>query len=202
MKILVLAVAASAALLGMAHAEEWTSPKGDVVVQTPPGFEAQLMSSAGDAVSQAVVGTAEQECWFYGIPRPEWASAKPSDVRRTFATPLQQDQIVGMIQEMPEGKPVTALTQAGVEQVKGWPVQVATLSGGEAPTIAAIHARPGLEVRAICRAFDGQDHAEELRQLALSYSHPNDAAWQAQVADWEAQKAAAAAPAESEAKKN
>lgn len=186
----------------------YSEPNGRFSLSYPSKWPADLMSKPGDINSQIVVGGADAECWFFGFDHPEWASAKPSDVRRTFNEPFSAEKLLesfsGGLLQTGDSAPAK-LISSSVEIVNGWPIQFGEIQAGGKKVMVSVHARPGLEVRTVCKPYDDKDHSADFRAVTLSLTTPRDAEWAAQVQDWEAKKAAAAASqapaAEKDAKK-
>ncbi len=193
--------------LAMAQATKpYADPKGRFSIAYPAKWPADLMSKPDSANTEFVVGGADAECWFIGIDHPEWASAKPTDVRRTFQQPYDNQKLLGSFEGRvlngggPENPP--KVLTSSVENVSNWPVQFGEIQAGADNLMVAVHVRPGFEVRSFCKAYDGKDHKAEFKAIALSLTATRDAEWEAQAQEWEAKKAAnAAANAEVEKQK-
>lgn len=179
----------------------YTEPNGRFSFRYPEKWPADLMSKPGAVTSEIVVGGADAECWFFGYDRPEWASAKPTDVRRTYEAVFSDQKLLdsygGRLMENEQGVPLK-VNSISVETVNGWPVQLGEIQSGPAKLIVSIHARPGFEVRTVCRAYDNKDHSADFKAVSLSLTAARDSEWQAEAAAWEAKKAEAAAAAEAQ----
>lgn len=200
--------------LAMAQATKpYADPKGRFSIAYPAKWPADLMSKPDSPTTEFVVGGADAECWFIGIDHPEWANAKPTDVRRTFTEKFTEQKLL----ESFEGRLLAGaskdspakVTASSVENIGNWPVQFGEIQAGADNLMVAVHARPGFEVRSFCKGYDGKDHKAEFKAIALSLTATRDAEWEAQAQEWEAKKAATAAAnaevdkqnAEQEAKK-
>ncbi len=172
----------------------YAEPNGRFTLNYPAKWPADLMSKTGDVDSQIVVGGADAECWFYGFDRPEWASARPTDVRRTFKEPFSESKLIdsfsGRLLSTGDNS-VPKLVTSSVETVNGWPVQFGEIQAGATKLMVSVQARPGFEVRTVCKAYDAKDHSADFRAVTLSLTSPRDAEWEAQAQEWEAKKAAA-----------
>lgn len=168
-------------------------PQGQFTVEYPADWPVDAMEQVAPTVRQVVVGGADAECWTTAIDRPEWASAKPWDVRRTFSKAMPEADFLNMVQNSRVGDGAGALISLSMEIVNGWPVQLGEVATADTPVIMGWHARPGLELRIACRSYDGQDHSKTFRAIALSAASPKDAEWSAQIKEWDAKKAAAEA---------
>lgn len=182
-----------------AHAQAtktYTEPNGRFSLQYPEKWPADLMSKAGSVNSEIVVGGADAECWFFGYDRPEWSSAKPTDVRRTFQEPFTPQKLLdsfgGDLLKNDDSVP-PKVSSVSVETINGWPVQFGEIESGASKLMVSVHARPGFEVRTLCKAYDKKDHSADFKAVSLSVASPRDAEWQTESAAWEAKKAEAAA---------
>jgi hypothetical protein len=86
------------------------------------------------------------------------------------------------------------MTSQSVDTSGEWPVQRAEFQGAEGPVYGAIQGRPGFDLMAFCAAY-GSD-TSVFDGVFSSIAHPNDAAWEAQLATENAAAAAAAAAAQ------
>jgi hypothetical protein len=209
-----LALGVFASGLAMAQAtKSYSEPKGRFSIIYPAKWPADLMSKPDSPTTEFVVGGADAECWFIGIDRAEWASAKPTDVRRTFSEKFTDQKLLeafeGRILSGASKDTPAKVVASSVETLNNWPVQFGEIQAGTDRLMVAIHTRPGFEARSFCKAYDGKDHNAEFKAVALSLTAARDAEWEAQAQEWEAKKAAASAAnaevekqkAEQEAKK-
>jgi hypothetical protein len=195
MRSVLAGVLAAAALGGVAFAQAaptlpTSAPGNAFTFQRPakwPGLD--LMSKPGDPLTVYVSGTANEECYFDIVPRPESAEASPMAVVKAWTEPLGPEKWIAATkgQYLLRGGDIT-VESSGVDTSKPFPVQTAILKGAMNRVVAAITARPGFEIWSMCTSYDGQDHTDKFRAAADSVSTPKDAEWEAAIA------AAAAAP--------
>jgi len=196
-RILAVAIAAGA-LCGVAFAQTVTvsDPTKSFTFDKPTGWPAlEDDSKAGQPIHEYVAGTAKEECWFVQIPRPESASATPQQVVRSWTQPLDPAKWTEAVKNQRLLGGVAEVKASAVDTSKTFPVQTATLQGKEHTVIAALHARPGIEVWVFCTAYDGKDHTATLQAVALSVATPKDADYKAQIDAAAAAKVAADAAA-------
>lgn len=142
-----------------------------------------------------VVGGADADCMIASYDRPEWADGKASDVQRTFKNPIKTSDYLASFNGFMQTEGAAEPSQVRVETVKGWPVHMADLPTPSNSAVAAIHYRPGLEVRMTCKAYGSKDFSKDFQTVLTSFETPKDAEWSQQAADYAAAKAAAEAAA-------
>ena len=170
-------------MAGVAAADPWTDPNGNINLNAPRGWTVrpQQMNGGGTAV---LAFTPSSDCYFFGIPNAASANASVNAARNT-TSPLPATAWTMAVQGLSDfvtGGPPTVTSQS-VDTSGFWPVQRAELQSGDRTIYGAIQVRPGFELRGFCAG--GAQAA--LDPILSSMSHPNDQAWQT---------AAAAAPAE------
>lgn len=198
------AAALSLAALGgtaLAQAAPTASPDGSFTIQKPAAWPAKMdtMSKSGAAITEFVSGNANEECYFNVIPRPETAANNPATVIKAWTTPLTNDLWVSAFKDqylLRDGAPT--VEASAVDTSGTFPVQTAVLKNAKNRVTAAIHARPGVEIWAMCAAYDGKDHDAQFKQVASSVVTAKDAEYKAAIdgaAAAAAEKAAAEAAA-------
>lgn len=210
----VLAAGLAAAALGLAAfggnalaqaaAAPTASPDGSFTIQKPAGWPAKMdtMSKSGAAVAEFVSGTANEECYFNVIPRPETATNNPATVIKAWTPQLTNDLWVSAFKDqylLRDSAPT--VESASVVTTGLFPVQTAVLKNSKNRVVAAIHARPGSEIWVACTAYDGKDHDAQFKAVATSLVTAKDAEYKATLdaaAAAAAEKAAAAAAAAAE----
>jgi hypothetical protein len=166
------------------------------------------LEDKGDPASPIKVfvsGTMNEECWFVSYPRPESASATPMAVVEAFSKEIPAADWTTTTQGAPMIRDGATFTSSSIDTTKTFPVQQATFKGPDGDIFVAIHARPGIEIRAYCGSYDKKDHTAVLKAAAASVTTPKDAEYATQIAAAKATAdaaatAAAAAAAEAEAK--
>lgn len=157
---------------GAAAAQTWTDPNGNIVIDAPRGWTVRPQPMTGGTAVLAF--TPSSDCYFFGIPNPASASASVTAARHS-TTPIPADAWVRAVQSIGDLASADAsLISQSVDTSGFWPVQRAQIRAGERIVHAAIQARPGVELRALCTG--SQDSYDALLN---AMSHPNDAAWQA-----------------------
>jgi hypothetical protein len=208
----VLAAGLAAAALGLAAlggtalaqaaAAPTASPDGSFTIQKPTSWPAKMdtMSKAGSAVTEYVSGTANEECYFDVIPRAETAASTPTAVIKAWTTPLTPELWATAFKDqyLLRDGPAT-VESSSVDTSHTFPAQVAVLKNSKNRVVAAIHARPGVEIWVACTAYDGKDHDAVFKQVAASVVTAKDAEYKATI-DGAAAAAAAAAEAAAAAK--
>lgn len=187
MRVLMFAAALLAAGPAFAADATYVDPKGRFSFSYPADWpiEAPRVISAG--VELVVIGGADVDCSWLSLERPDLASISLESARKTAAQEIPPDLFFSVFRGLTQ---IEGLQAAQVERREQsiWVVHLGRLSPSPQPVVAALHLRPGLEMRAICRSYDGKDRSAEFEKLLLSFSSPRDAEWAA------ASAAAAAAP--------
>lgn len=160
-------------MAGVAAADPWTDPNGNIIINTPRGWTVRPQQMAsGTAV---LTFTPSSDCYFFGIPNPSSASASVHAVRHT-TTPIPATAWTASVQgirDFVEGGAPTVTSQS-VDTSGFWPVQRAELQAGSRTIYGAIQVRPGYELRAFCSGSQAPYDA-----MLNAMSHPNDPAWEA-----------------------
>lgn len=189
----VLVAAAAVALVGAfaapAAAETWTHPTGLYSFDPPAGWpvDTPRQQPTGDAVLN-IAGTANNECSFLVMRRPQWSDAHPLAIRRAGRTPYTAEQWAAIAQNMMQ-QPAAEVTATSVDESGFWPIQRAQIQGPDGPVHAGVQIRPGVELWAYCQSYDGRDQPALYEQVIRSVGTPRDAEWRAA-----AEAAEAAAP--------
>jgi hypothetical protein len=188
--------------LAQAAAVPTASPDNSFTIQKPANWPAKMdtMSKAGSVVTEYVSGTANEECYFDVIPRPETASTSPGTVIKAWSAPLTAELWATAFKDqyLLRDGPAT-VESSSVDTSHTFPVQIAVLKNSKNRVVAAIHARPGQEIWVACTAYDGKDHDAVFKQVAASLVTAKDAEYKAAI-DSAAAAAAAAAEAAAAAK--
>jgi hypothetical protein len=195
-RILAVAIAA-AALAGVAFAQTVvTDPTKTFSFEKPKGWPPlEDKSRPGAPIKEYVAGTADEECWFLQIPRENSAALKARDIIASWSKPIDAAAWSSASKSSRLLEGVAEVKSSAVDTSGLFPVQTAILQGKEHTVVAALHARPGLEVWVFCTAYDGKDHTAKLQQVAGSVTTPKDAAYKAEIDAGAAEDAAAAAAA-------
>lgn len=180
------------------------SPDGSFTIQKPANWPAKMdtMSKATDTVKEYVSGTANEECYFDVIPRAETATVSPGQVVKAWTAAITPDLWVTASKDqylLRDG--AATVESSSVDTTGTFPVQMATLKNSKNRVVAAIHARPGVEIWAFCTAYDGKDHDAVFKQVAASVTTAKDAEYKATLDAAAANAAAAAAAAAEKGKK-
>lgn len=206
MKSVLAAVLAAAALSGatiaVAYAQDamvaTSAPGNAFSFQKPSKWPAlDLMSKAGSPVTEYVSGTANEECYFDIVPRPETAAATPMAVATSWKKPIAPETWVAATQGqflLRDGG--VTVEASGVDTSKPFPFATAVLKNAKNRVVASMHPRPGFEVWALCAAYDGKPHDDQFKAIGASVTTPKDAEWEAAIT-----AAAAATPPAPEPKK-
>lgn len=160
-------------LAGVAAAETWTDPNGNIVLNTPRGWTVRPQQMSGGTAVLAF--TASSDCYFFGVPNAASANVSVHAVQHT-TDPLPASAWVSSVQAIPdfvEGGTPTVASQS-VDTSGFWPVQRARLTSGSRTIHGAITVRPGYELRGFCSGSEASYDA-----ILNGIGHPNDAAWQA-----------------------
>lgn len=193
MRKLALAAVFGVGLLaaGVAAAEQYSDANGRFTFNAPAGWRVQPRNTATQSVVLAFNPT--NDCYFFGISNPNTASSTANAVRNTRdqLTPEAWVAAGAPIRDFFEGQAPTLVNQS-VDTSGFWPIQRAELRGPSKTVYAAVLNRPGVEIRAFC---SGASSAGAYDSIFASLGHPNDAAWQGEAAQQQADRDAAAAAA-------
>ena len=164
-------------MAGLAAADPWTDPNGNLILDAPRGWTVRPQQMAGGTA--VLTFTPSSDCYFFGIPNAASANASVNAARNTTA-PLPATAWTTAVQgitDFASGGPPTVASQS-VDTSGFWPVQRAQLQSGDRTIYGVIQVRPGFELRGFCA---GGSQAS-LDPMLNSMSHPNDQAWQAAAA--------------------
>ena len=186
---------ALAAASGAASARVWNDPAGRVTFDAPASWTISTENMPG--VTYVVVGTADNECHIIAIPREQLASATPRDIRRAAGDDAQNTADVwtqrgNAIPSIFPNNSASVLSRSS-EPSNFWPIQRAEIQGPERLVHAAQTIRPGFEYQVFCQTYEGADPTATYDAVIRSVANPNDATWQAQVEQQDAEHAAAVA---------
>lgn len=160
-------------LAGVAAADPWVDPAGNIVVNTPRGWTVRPQQMSGGTAVLAF--TASSDCYFFGVPNAASASASVQAVRNT-TDQLPDSAWVASVQAITDfvsgGTPTVA--SQSVDTSGFWPVQRARITSGSRTIHGAITVRPGYELRGFCSGSEASYDA-----ILNGISHPNDQSWQA-----------------------
>ncbi|MGE0596531.1 MAG: hypothetical protein AB7P07_09195 [Hyphomonadaceae bacterium] len=189
------AVIALAAAAGAASAETWTDPNGRLTFDKPAGWSISTENMPG--VTYIVAGTADNECHIIAIPRDQLATAAANDVRRAGADDAQNGAEVwtqrgNAIPSIFPNNSANVLSRSS-EAPGFWTIQRAEIQGPERLVHAAQSIRPGFEFQTYCQTYEGADPTAVYDSVIRSVAHPNDATWQAQAEQQQAEREAAGA---------
>lgn len=177
---------------GVALAGPFTDAQGRVNFNSP--FSA--MDPPTHSATQTTVLTFDgsHDCFVIGRVNTVTAGHPAADVIYSTRNPLAADAWTATANSIRDFFPQrnATLTSQSVDTSGVWPVQRAEFGGSaNGPVHAAMQSRPGVDLMAFCQARGGASTAP-FEQLFASLSHPNDATWQAEVAQSAAARAAAA----------
>lgn len=178
-------------LAGVAAADPWADPNGNLTLNAPRGWTVRPQQMQGGTAVLAF--TPSSDCYFFGIPNATSANASVNAARNTTAQlpdTAWTSAVQGITDFVSGGAP--AVTSQSVDTSGFWPVQRATLTSGTRTIHGVIQVRPGFELRAFCSGSEASYDA-----ILNSMAHPNDQTWQTQ-AEQAATQAAAAPPATEE----
>lgn len=199
----VAAVALAAAAVAVAQPgpaanalKTYTDSQNRFTFQYPGSLPVDVNARPSQPVNIAV-GAAAYECQMFVVDNLGSMGKAPGDVARAYTPAFTADAWKKAADGFALYKRQGTVQTNTVDTSKFWPVQRATLQTDEhTPAIAALQARPGVEVWQFCTAFDNQDHSAVFNQIIGSFAGPNDAAQAAQAASDEAARAAAQAAAD------
>ena len=186
MRVLMFAAALLAAGPALAAEATYSDPKGRFFFSFPADWPVDAPRALGQDVELLVIGGADVDCSWLLLDRPDLASISLASAHLTADQEVAPEQFVSLMRGLSQAD---GLQEARVEQreLNGWSVHLARLSPSPQPVVGVIHLRPGLEVRGICRSYDGKDRGAEFEKLLLSFGSPRDG-------EWAAASAAAAPP--------
>ncbi len=194
MRALFVAAAAAVglgALAGPATAETWTHPAGVYSFDKPAGWPVDTPRQVTPNLTNNVAGTANNECNFYVIQRPEWAAASPEAIRRASKTPYTAEQWTSVSNGFHLFDNQAQVQSNSVDETGFWPIQRAQVQSPSGLVHAGVQMRPGLELLAFCLSYDGRDQPALYEGVIRSLATPRDGEWRAAI---EAAEAARAAP--------
>lgn len=163
-------------LAGVAAADPWADPNGNINLNPPRGWTVRPQNMSGGTAVLAF--TPQSDCYFFGIPNPATTSRSVTAVRNS-TTPITPEAWASAISGIPdfvEGG-ATSVTSQSVDTSGFWPVQRAQLQNGTRTIYGVVQVRPGFELRGFC---SGGSQAS-LDAILNTISHPNDATWQSQA---------------------
>jgi hypothetical protein len=159
----------------------WTSPDGLIQFSPKASWEAKV--KPGPNFVDYWFGTGAEDCTLRVLKRTEEAMQKAINVHKSYGAQLTSEQWTSMAQGISAFySPPAAPTASAVETVGGWSINTAEFKADDGPVFAAIHGRPGVEVRAFCAAYDSKDRAAFLKQAVRSVASPKDAEYAAEIA--------------------
>jgi hypothetical protein len=160
-------------MAGLAAADPWTDPNGNIVINAPRGWTVRPQQMQGGTAVLAF--TPSSDCYFFGIPNPASAGSSVNAARHTTA-PLPESAWIASVQGITDfvsgGTPT--VTSSSVDTSGYWPVQRAQIASGTRTIHGMVQVRPGFELRAFCSGSEGSYDT-----ILNSVSHPNDQAWEA-----------------------
>ena len=164
-------------LAGVAAADPWTDPNGNLTLNAPRGWTVRPQNMSGGTAVLAF--TPSSDCYFFGIPNPATTSRTVAAVRNstTPITPEAWGSAISGIPDFVEGG-ATTVTSQSVDTSGFWPVQRAQLQNGARTIYGVVQVRPGFELRGFC---SGGSQAS-LDAILNTVGHPNDQTWQSQAA--------------------
>jgi hypothetical protein len=176
MRALALAAVFGVGLIsaGVAAADPWTDPNGNLILNAPRGWTVRPQQMTGGTAVLAF--TPSSDCYFFGIPNAASANASVTAARNATA-PLPVSAwttAVLDVNDFVSGGAPTVASQS-VDTSGFWPVQRAQIQSGDRTIHGVIQVRPGFELRGFCA---GGSQAS-LDAILNSVGHPNDATWQA-----------------------
>ena len=192
----VIAALFAAAALAQPALKTYTDSQNRFTFQYPASLPVDVVARPNQPVN-VLVGAAAYECQMFVVDRPEFVGKPPGDVARAYATAFAPDIWKRSADGFALYKRAGAVQSNTVDTSSFWPVQRASLTtDANKPAVAAMQARPGVEVWQFCTGFDNADHTAVFNQIIASFAGPNDAAQAAEGAAAEAAHAAAQAAAD------
>lgn len=192
------AMAASMGLGSVAEARTWTDPNGRLAIDVPTDWVVSV--EAQPTFSYVTAGNANNECQIVASDNPNTASASAYNVRRTAGTDDQFTEALWMQFAQSMNRVFRRSPPVFVSRSRDdsgfWPVQRAEFTAGERAVHAGLQLRPGVDIRAFCMTYGGQDPTALYDQVLRTMGHPNDAAFRADAERIAAEREAAAAAAQ------
>jgi len=195
--VAILAVVAVASAQGAL--KTYTDPQNRFSFQYPASLPLDVVARPNQPVN-VLVGAAAYECQIFVVERADTAG-KPADALvRGYSPPLSADVWKTSADGFRLYQQRGTVQSNTSDTSKFWPVQRASMRTGDStPVVAAMQARPGVDVWQFCTAFDDGDHTTVFNQIINSFAGPEDAAQQAAAEAALAQRGAAAAAAQAAA---
>ena len=174
----------------------YTDSQNRFTFQYPASLPVDVVARPNQPMN-VLVGAAAYECQMFVVDRPEFAGKPPGDMARAYAPAFAPDVWKRSADGFALYKRAGTVQSNTVDTSKFWPVQRASMQTDEhKPVVAAMQARPGVDVWQFCTSFDNTDHTAVFNQIIASFAGPNDAAQAADAASAEAAHAAAQAAAD------
>ncbi len=201
-RLLIAAAAAATALFAagaLAQAQgalkTFTDSQNRFTFQYPASLPVDVVARPNQPVN-VLVGAADYECQIFVVDRPELAAASPEAFVRGYSTALAPEVWKRSMDGFALYNRQGTVSASSVDTTAFWPVQRAEVrNDASKPVVAAMHARPGLDVWHFCTSFDNGDHTAVFNQIVSSFAGPNDAVLKAQAEAAAAARAAASAAA-------
>lgn len=196
---LAAAIGVGLTLGGVASARPWSDPNGRFTFEAPSGWVMEVQRATPQTI--VLAGDANNECYLIATPNNVTANASPDAVRRTLAEPIARDAWLTLANSLRPMFPNNSaqLVSQSVDTSGFWPIQRAEFSSPERPVLAATQSRPGIDLMAFCWTYGGPDATARYEAVFRSMAHSNDATWQAQHEQQQAERAARAAANEAAA---
>jgi hypothetical protein len=166
------ALATLALLTSAASAETWRDPNGRVTFDAPRGWVMEVLRANPSTI--VIAGSANNECYIMAVPNPGTANAS-ADAMRNRVEPITAAAWAAVANSISSMFPHdTAVVDTQSLDTSGyWPINRATLSGGERPVIGALTARPGVDLIALCWTYAGADATATYEAVFRSLAHPS-----------------------------
>lgn len=180
------ALAAAAVCIGMAlaataSARVWNDDAGRVSFDSPSSWTVDVQRTSPDTI--VLVGNADQECFVLAVPNSGTSSASATRVRAGLQSQIENaawESLANAVSPMFPSRNAR-VTNKSVDTSGFWPIQRAEITGAERPVTAALISRPGMDISAFCWSYGGPDATATYEAFFRSLSHPNDAAWRAEI---------------------
>lgn len=165
----------AAAGFSVAAAEQWTSSDGRLQITVPSNWPVDLVTGPADQIQQIIVGTANNECRVYTVPNPGTQTATTQQMIAAFAQPFTPQQWNQIITGVPMVRGGT-LSNPTVDASGFYPRQEAQVTTADGLVYASIQGRPGYDIYAFCKTYEGPDQPELYNTVLDSIGAAGDAA--------------------------
>lgn len=176
MRTVMFAAALLAAGPALAGEATYTDPKGRFFFTYPSEWPIEAPQKIGTGAEIVLIGAADVDCSWVSLERSDLAGISLDNVYKTADQEISPEVFLSAFTGLTQAK---GATEAKVEkrELNGWPVHLARLTPSPQPVVAALFFRPGLEMRGVCRSYDGKNRDAAFEKLLLSFGSPKDAEW-------------------------